>query len=167
LDALAPFRCAAFQRDPEDPLPLPYLASSENAAQGGVHLTVEVWLRSAQMRQAEMEPFRVSRASFQQMYWTLAQMLTHHASNGCNLRPGDLLASGTVSGAETGSQGCLLEMTQRGSHPIKLPTGEMRSFLADGDEVILRGYCEREGFARIGFGECRGTILQSWESRIK
>jgi fumarylacetoacetase len=163
LDALAPFRCAAFQRDPEDPLPLPYLASSENAAQGGIQLTVEVWLRSAQMRQAEMEPFRVSRASFQQMYWTLAQMLTHHASNGCNLRPGDLLASGTVSGAEIGSQGCLLEMTQRGSHPIKLPTGEMRSFLADGDEVILRGYCEREGFARIGFGECRGTILSKCE----
>jgi len=92
------------------------------------------------------------------MYWTLAQMLTHHASNGCNLRPADLIASGTISGPEPGSQGCLLEMTQRGAHPIELPTGEQRSFLLDGDEVILRGYCEKPGYARIGLGTCRGII---------
>jgi fumarylacetoacetase len=159
LEALAPFRCPAFERDRDDPLPLPYLTTSDNGAGGGVNLTVEGWLCSSQMRQAGMEPVRLSRAAFQQMYWTLAQMLTHHASNGCNLRSGDLLASGTVSGADPGSQGCLLEMTQRGSHPIKLPTGEVRSFLEDGDEVILRGYCEKPGFARIGFGECRGTVL--------
>jgi fumarylacetoacetase len=126
---------------------------------GGIDLKVEVLLRSAQMREAGMEPFRLSRASFQQMYWTLAQMLTHQSSNGCNLRPGDLLASGTVSNAETGSQGCLLEITQRGSKPIALPTGEVRSFLCDGDEVILRGYCEKEGYAKVGFGECRGIVL--------
>lgn len=159
LEALAPFRCPAFQRDRDDPPPLPYLATPENAKWGGVDLTLEAWLLSHQMRQAGMEPVRLSRVDFQQMYWTPAQMLTHHASNGCNLRSGDLLASGTVSGAHPGSQGCLLEMTQRGSQPIELPTGEKRSFLEEGDAVILRGYCEKPGFARIGFGECRGAVL--------
>ena len=159
LEALAPFRCPAFTRAEGDPLPLPYLCSPQNASQGGLDLTVEVWLRSAQMREEGRSPFRLSRASFREMYWTLAQMLTHHSSNGCNLRPGDLLASGTVSGAEEGSQGSLLEITRRGSQPVELPTGEKRTFLADGDEVILRGYCEKEGYARVGFGECRGAIL--------
>jgi len=93
------------------------------------------------------------------MYWTVAQMLTHHTSNGCNLRPGDLIASGTVSGTDESSRGCLLELTWRGSKPVTLPTGEQRRFLEDGDEVIMRAFCEAEGFRRIGFGECRGTIL--------
>jgi fumarylacetoacetase len=93
------------------------------------------------------------------MYWTLAQLLTHHASNGCNLRPGDLLGSGTVSGPEKTSAGCLLELTARGREPLALPGGESRAFLQDGDEVIFRGYAARTGFARIGLGECRGTIL--------
>ena len=93
------------------------------------------------------------------MYWTIAQMLTHHASNGCNLRPGDMMASGTVSGPVKDSRGCLLELTWRGSEPITLPTGETRKFLEDGDEVILSGYCERKGAVRIGFGECRGEIV--------
>ena len=159
LEALAPFRCPAFQRAEGDPLPLPYLSSSLDASLGGIDLTVEVLLRSAQMREAGMEPFRLSRASFKQMYWTLAQMLTHQSSNGCNLRPGDLLASGTVSNAEAGSQGCLLEITRRGSKPIALPTSEVRSFLCDGDEVILRGYCAKEGYAKVGFGECRSLVL--------
>lgn len=159
LEALAPFRCEAFSRSQEDPPLLPYLFSSQNASLGGINLTVEVWLRSAQMREAEMNPYRLSRASFKQMYWTLAQMLAHHSSNGCNLRTGDLLASGTVSGAEAGSQGSLLEITQRGSKGIALPTGEERGFLFDGDEVIFRGYCEKEGYARVGFGECRGVVL--------
>jgi fumarylacetoacetase len=105
-----------------------------------------------------MAPVKISQGSFQDMYWTLAQMLTHHASNGCNLRPADLLASGTVSGAEPGSQGCLLEITQRGTQPLTLPTGETRSFLVAGDEVIFRGYCDRPGYRRIGFGECRGVV---------
>ena len=106
-----------------------------------------------------MPPARLSRASFADMYWTMAQMLAHHASNGCNLRPGDLLASGTVSGPERESRGCLLELTWRGAEPVRLPSGEERRFLEDGDEVILRGTCERAGFARIGFGECRGEVL--------
>ncbi|ELS05002.1 fumarylacetoacetate hydrolase [Xenococcus sp. PCC 7305] len=160
LEALAPFRCPAFVRPEADPKPLKYLSSLLDAQLGGINLTVEVLLSSAQMREQEMLPVSLSKASFQQMYWTIAQMLTHHTSNGCNLRSGDLLASGTVSGAESGSQGSLLEITKRGSQPIKLPTDEMRSFLEDGDRVILRGYCEQKGFARVGFGECRGEIYE-------
>jgi fumarylacetoacetase len=160
LEALAPFRTPAFKRDPQDPLLLSYLSSPENTEMGGIDITVEVFLRSLRMQEEGIEPFCLSRGSFKEMYWTIAQMLTHHTSNGCNLRSGDLLASGTVSGSITGSQGCLLEITQRGVNPIELPTGEMRSFLLDGDEVTLRGYCEKPGFARIGFGECRGSISQ-------
>jgi fumarylacetoacetase len=92
------------------------------------------------------------------MYWTVTQLLTHHSSNGCNLRPGDLLGSGTVSGPEKGSRGCLLELASRGAEPVQLPSGEQRSFLADGDEVIFRGWCECDGATRIGFGECRGEV---------
>jgi fumarylacetoacetase len=158
IDALAPFRCPAFSRASDDPEALPYLNSAINEQHGGIDLKLEVWLQSAQMRDQKIDPIRLSQGSFKQMYWTIAQMVTHHASNGCNLRSGDLLASGTVSGSEPGSQGCLLEMTQRGAHPIQLPTGEARSFLEDGDEVILRGYCEKPGFARIGFGDCRGIV---------
>ena len=158
LEALAPFRCPALARPEGDPAPLIYLDSPHNDQLGGINLTVELLLSSAQMREQQIPPLRLSRGSFKQMYWTIAQMLTHHTSNGCNLRPGDLLASGTVSGAESGSQGSLLEITRRGSKPFKLPTGEMRSFLEDGDEVILRGYCQQQGYARIGFGDCRGRV---------
>ncbi|PSB32061.1 fumarylacetoacetase [Stenomitos frigidus] len=158
MEALAPFRCPAFARPSPDPQPLPYLTSSANQEHGGIALTLEVFLSSAQMRQQEIPPLRLSHSHFQQMYWTVAQMLTHHTSNGCNLRPGDLLASGTVSGMEAGSAGCLLELTQRGTQPIRLPTGEARSFLEAGDAVILRGYCERDGYTRIGLGECRGQV---------
>ena len=158
-EALAPFRTAAFERDSGDPAPLPHLDSPANREAGGLDLTLEVHLSSRQMRERGMEPVRVSRGNFRDMYWTTAQMLTHHASNGCNLRPGDLIASGTVSGREKDSRGCLLELTWRGSDPLVLPTGESRKFLADGDEVILRGFCEREGAARIGFGECRGRVV--------
>jgi fumarylacetoacetase len=93
------------------------------------------------------------------MYWTMAQMVAHHTSNGCDLRPGDLIASGTVSGPGAGERGCLLEITRRGAEPLALPSGEQRQFLEDGDEVIMRGYCEREGSVRIGFGECRAMIV--------
>lgn len=159
LEALAPFRGSAFTRSADDPSPLPYLTAAANQQFGGINLTLEVFLSSAQMRQEKRAPLRLSQTNFQQMYWTLAQMLTHHTSNGCNLRPGDLFASGTVSGAEAGTQGCLLELTQRGTQPIALPTGEMRSFLQEGDEVILRGYCEKAGYVRIGLGECRGQVV--------
>jgi fumarylacetoacetase len=106
-----------------------------------------------------MAPHRLSQGSTADLYWTVGQMLAHHTSNGCNLRPGDLFATGTVSGATKESRGCLLELTQRGKEPIELASGEKRSFLDDGDEVIMRAFCERSGNPRIGFGECRGTIL--------
>jgi fumarylacetoacetase len=105
------------------------------------------------------EPVRLSSGNFRDMYWTVAQLVAHHASNGCNLQPGDLLASGTISGPGKDARGCLLELTWRGTEPLQLPSGETRKFLEDGDEVILRGYCEREGLPRIGFGECRGVVV--------
>jgi fumarylacetoacetase len=119
----------------------------------------EVWLSSRRMRDEGVPGVRLSRAEFSGMYWTLAQMLAHHASNGCNLRPGDLIASGTVSGPAKDARGCMLELTWRGAEPVTLPTGETRAFLADGDEVVLRGRCEAEGARAIGFGECRGEVV--------
>ena len=110
------------------------------------------------MRAEEREALVVSRSNLRDLYWTLAQMVTHHASNGCNLRPGDLIASGTVSGPGKEQRGCLLERTWRGAEPLALPTGETRRFLEPGDEVVFRGHCAREGFARIGLGECRGVV---------
>jgi len=163
MEALAPFRCPAFRRDAGDPAPLPHLSSADNDEHGGVDLTVEVYLASKQMRDKGIEPVRLSRGSFRDMYWTIAQMLTHHASNGCNMQPGDLLASGTVSGPEKDNRGCLLELTWRGSEPVTLPTGETRKFLADGDEVILKGFCQRDGYRTIGFGACRGVVLPADE----
>jgi len=158
-DALAPFRTAAFRRAEGDPKPLPHLFSEQDQSEGGFDIVLEVYLSSARMREGGIAPLRVSRGNFRDMYWTPAQMVTHHASNGCNLRAGDLLASGTVSGATKESRGCLLELTWRGTEPLQLPSGETRSFLLDGDEVTIRAYCEREGYRRIGFGECGGTVL--------
>jgi fumarylacetoacetase len=111
------------------------------------------------MREAKTPPARLSLGNFRDMYWTIAQLLTHHASNGCNMRAGDLLASGTVSGPTKESRGSMLELSWKGTEPIQLPSGEVRKFLEDGDEVIIRGWCEREGAVRIGFGECRGIIV--------
>ena len=159
MEALAPFRAPAFARPAGDPTPLPYLLNTDDQQHGGVNLNLEVSIQSAKMREAAMPPVTLGRSNFRDLYWTMAQMLTHHASNGCNLRPGDLLASGTVSGADKDARGCLLELTSRGRDPVTLPTGEQRKFLEDGDEVILRGYCEADGFRRIGLGACRGTVL--------
>jgi fumarylacetoacetase len=159
MEALAPFRTGAFTRAEGDPAPLPYLFSQSDREQGGLDLWLEVSLLSVRMREAGIGPVVLGRSNFRDMYWTMAQMLTHHASNGCNLRAGDLLASGTVSGADKTAHGCLLELTSRGKDPVTLPTGEQRKFLEDGDEVILCGFCERDGFRRIGLGSCRGTVL--------
>src|SRR5581483_11514074 len=152
LDALEPFRTAAPSRPPGDPEPLPYLQTAGNKA---FHITLEVWLRTAKMTAA----VHLSQSDFASLYWTPAQMIAHHTSNGCPLRPGDLIGSGTVSGTEKSQQGCLLELTRRGADPITLPTAEARAFLEDGDEIILKGWCEASGFRRIGLGECRGLIL--------
>ncbi|GJM18895.1 MAG: fumarylacetoacetase [Phycisphaeraceae bacterium] len=172
MEALAPFRTPAYERPAGDPQPLGYLDSDHNRAHGGVDITLEVFIASEQMREKNMSPIRLSRGTFKDMYWTIAQMLTHHSSNGCMMQPGDLLGSGTVSGKARDSRGCMLELTWDGDAfadppvlvpgtqrtPITLPTGEERKFLADGDEVIIKGFCEREGYRRIGFGECRGTL---------
>jgi fumarylacetoacetase len=160
-EALEPYRVPAFFRPSSDPQPQPYLASSRNSNEGGIDLNIEVHIRSMLMREGRLRPFRLSQASLADMYWTPAQMLTHHTSNGCNVKPGDLFASGTVSGPESGSQGCMLELTRRGAEPVVLPTGEERKFLHDGDEIILRAYLQREGAARIGLGECAGLIVAS------
>jgi fumarylacetoacetase len=152
LDALEPFRTHAFVRAEGDPEPLPYLKDDV-----GFDINVEVWLRTAKMA----EPVRLSRGNFRDMYWTVAQLVAHHTSNGCNLVPGDLLASGTISGTSKDSRGSLLELAWRGTEPVELPGGETRRFLEDGDEVILRAFCEREGVPRIGFGECRGVVIRN------
>jgi fumarylacetoacetase len=157
-DALAPFRVAAFRRPDGDPRPLSHLFSERDASLGGFDITLEVRLSSAAMRAKGLKPMLVSRGTFAQMYWTVAQLITHHASNGCNLRPGDLLASGTVSGPDKESRGCLLERTWRGTEPLTLPTGEARAFLEDGDEVTMSGYCDTDGARRIGFGTCAGRV---------
>jgi fumarylacetoacetase len=158
MEALAPFHVPAFVRADGDPAPLPYLTDRADQAAGGIDVRLEVLLSSARMRADGHEPMRLSHSTLADLYWTPAQLLAHHTSSGCNLQPGDLLGSGTVSGEAREARGCLLELTWRGADPIPLPSGETRRFLEDGDEVIMRGACEREGFARIGFGECRGVV---------
>jgi fumarylacetoacetase len=159
MEALAPFRSAAFARDAGDPQPLDYLNDPQNQRFGGLDINLEVYIQTEKMREERIEPHLLSRSNTKDLYWTIGQMLTHHASNGCNLQAGDLMATGTVSGKEKSERGCLLELTWRGTEPLELPSGETRRFLEDGDEIIMKGYCEREGFRRIGLGECRGRII--------
>jgi fumarylacetoacetase len=159
MEALAPYRVPAAERPAGDPAPLPYLSAS-STRRDAIDLTLEVYLQSEKMRSAGVEPMLMSRGNLRDLYWTPAQLLAHHASNGCNLRPGDLIATGTVSGPDEGSEGCLLEMKHRGE-PVRLPTGETRIFLEDGDQVTFRAYTEGEGLPRIGFGECTGIVVSS------
>jgi fumarylacetoacetase len=158
MEALAPFRAPPRPRPAHDPAPLPYLDDAADRAAGALDVILEVWLATEAMRSKRIEPARLSRSRATDLYWTPAQIVAHHTSGGCNLRTGDLLASGTVSGPEPDSLGCLLELTRGGKAPLRLPTGEERTFLEDGDEVILRGYCRRDGVAQIGLGECRGVV---------
>jgi len=158
-EALAPFRVAASERSAGDPQPLAYLSDVNDERSGGFDVSVDVLLRTAEMRKAGGGPHRISHGNSREMYWTFAQMLAHHTSNGCDLRPGDLIGSGTISGPTTEALGCLLEITRGGVEPIRLPDGTQRTFLEDGDEVILRAYCARDGVTRIGFGECSGIVL--------
>ncbi len=158
LEALAPFR-APWGRAPQDPAPLPYLDGAALRAAGALEIELEVALQSAAMRERGLPPERLAQSNFRDSYWSIAQMLAHHTVNGCNLKPGDLLGTGTQSGPHSGQCGSLLEMTAGGARPLTLQSGEQRTFLADGDRVILRGWCERPGFRRIGFGEAAGTVL--------
>jgi fumarylacetoacetase len=158
-EALAPYRIPAYTRPAGDPAPLPHLTDSSDQAGGGIDITLEVLLSTEKMRAAGEAPFRLSHGSFATIYWTVAQMVAHHTSNGCNLEIGDLMATGTCSGPQDESRGCLLEITSRGRNPVALANGETRAFLQDGDEVIFRAHCESAGRTRIGFGECRGVVL--------
>ncbi|WP_342133127.1 fumarylacetoacetase [Hydrogenophaga sp. OTU3427] len=158
LEALAPYR-VPFVRPADDPQPLPYLDSEANRAGGAFDIQLQVGLQTAQMRQAGEQDASISRTSYRHAYWTLAQMVTHHTINGCNLQPGDLLGTGTLSGPTLDQAGALIELTQGGKNPVRLPNGETRTFLLDGDAVVLRGWCEQPGAARVGFGECWGTVL--------
>ena len=155
LDALEPYRCPAFPRGTDDPAPLPYLSHEDDQREGGYAIELEMHLRTPKMKQ----PTRLSRASFRDSYWTLAQIVAHQSSNGCNLQPGDVLGSGTISGTTPDSLGSLMELTLGGKKPLELAGGEARSFLEDGDEVIERARCARDGYATIGFGEAAGRIV--------
>ena len=156
LEALAPFRSLAAKRADDDPQPLAYLQSPPGILTG-LDLTLQVYLQSERMRQLQGAPVLLTTSNLKNLYWSPAQMVAHQTSNGCNLRPGDMLATGTISGPQRGSEGCLLEMTAHPS-PIQLPSGEQRRYLEDGDTVILRAHAQKLGLPRIGFGECSGTI---------
>jgi fumarylacetoacetase len=158
LEALAPFR-APFPRPAEDPQPLPYLESPENRRQGAFDVQLELLLQTPRASEQGAQPARLSLTSYRHAYWTVAQMVTHHTVAGCNLQSGDLLGTGTLSGPTLDQACALIELTTGGKHPLALPSGESRTFLEDGDTVIIRGWCEKSGAARIGFGECRGTVL--------
>jgi len=154
MEALAPYRGGALPRDPGDPAPLKHLACASEREGGAIDMILEAFLLSHSMR----HPFCICQTNLKHLYWTPGQLVAHHASNGCNLRTGDLIGTGTVSGPGPDERGCLLEITRRGAQPLRLPGGETRLFLEDGDEIILRGHCKRAGYATIGLGECRGII---------
>ena len=158
LEALAPYR-VEWTRPVTDPQPLPYLESAANRSAGAFDVQLEVLLESDSMRQSGQAPVPMSRTSFRHSYWTIAQMVAHHTANGCNLQPGDLFGSGTQSGPTAGEAGSLLELSAGGKQAVALANGETRTFLDDGDRVIFRGWCEKAGLARIGFGEASGTVL--------
>lgn len=158
-EALEPFRCAQPARPEGDPEPLAYLSDAQDQAQGGLDIELEVLLQTESMRTKDLPPQRIALSTTRNMYWTVAQMVTHHSVNGCALQPGDLFGSGTLSGDSPDSLGSLLEITQGGKQPLELASGETRTFLEDGDEVILKARCRREGQASIGFGECRGRVI--------
>ena len=158
MEALAPYR-QAWTRAAGDPQPLPYLESEANRAQGAIDISLEVLLDTDQLRATGQPPSRLSGTSFKHQYWTIGRMVAHHTVSGCNLNAGDLLGSGTISGPGEGQAGAMIELTYGGSKPATLGNGEQRSFLHDGDAVVLRGWCEKPGYARIGFGESRGLIL--------
>jgi len=158
-EALAPFRTAQPTRPDADPTPLPYLLDQEDQRSGAYSIDLEMLLMTRGMRERGAKPVRIALSNTRHLYWTPAQLVTHHASNGCNLEPGDLLGTGTISAPGPGGCGSLLEATEGGERPIRLPSGEERRFLEDGDEVILRARAARDGFVSIGFGEARGIVL--------
>ena len=158
-DALLPFRRPVMTRDVGDPAPLPHLFDAEDQSNGGLDIEISVWLQTEKMRRDNFSPIQLATSNAKYLYWSPAQMVTHHTSGGCNLRPGDLIGSGTISGPTPSERGSLLEMSFGGKNPIELPNGETRGFLDDGDEVTFKAACHRDGFVPIGFGTCVGRIL--------
>ncbi len=158
MEAFAPYRVPRALRAEEDPPPLAYLDDSGLDHGSAIDVTLEAYLSTAVMRERHTAPLRLSTGNLRHLYWSFAQLVAHHTVNGCNLSAGDLLGSGTVSGITSGSEGSLLERTRRGQTPVQLDEGEQRFFLEDGDEVILRGFCARDGLPRISLGECRGIV---------
>ena len=158
-EALAPFRAAQTARPAGDPAPLPYLLDGKDQREGGLALELEVLLLTPGLKEKGLAPHKLSASNARYMYWTVAQMVAHHTSNGCNLQPGDLLGTGTISGTERAESGSLLESSNGGKEPVRLESGEERRFLVDGDEIILRARGRRDGYASIGFGDCRAAIL--------
>jgi fumarylacetoacetase len=158
-EALAPFRVAQPPRPEGDPKPLPYLWDEDDQQSGALAVELEVHLLTAAMRDAGLAPHRLSRGPASNMYWTVAQIVAHHAANGCNLQPGDLLGTGTISAPTEDGYGSLMELSRGGAQPVHLPDGEERSFLYDGDEIILTASARAEGRVPIGFGECRAMVL--------
>jgi fumarylacetoacetase len=157
-DALAPFRIAALPRPDGDPRPLPYLHDAADQASGGLDVHLQVLLSTAQMRRENQPAVEILTSNAKYLYWTPAQMVAHHTVNGCNLQPGDLIGTGTISGPSPAELSSMLEFTTGGTKPVMLANGEKRGFLEDGDEITFRGKCSREGFATIGFGSCTGRI---------
>jgi fumarylacetoacetase len=157
-EALAPFRTAAFKREAGAPAPLAHLSDAADQESGSLDIAMAAYLLTPRMREEAAAPAPILQANLRDMYWTFAQMLTHHASNGCNLQTGDMLGSGTISGAADESRACLAELTVRGTEPVRLPNGETRGWLQDGDEIVFRARAERQGHVAIGFGECRGRV---------
>jgi fumarylacetoacetase len=164
LEALTPFRLP-FTRPADDPQPLPYLQSTGNSLLGALDLQLEVLLQSEPMRAVGIEAARLTHTSYRHAYWTMAQLVAHHTVNGCNLRPGDLFGSGTLSGPTLDQAGALIELTVGGKQPITLPNGQIRTYLEDGDTVVIKGWCDKPGAVRLGFGECRGTVMPAGQSR--
>ena len=158
LEALAPFR-TPFSRPEADPQPLAYLQSAANTARGGFDIALEVWLQTPAMQAAGHAGDCVSTSNYRDAYWTVAQLVAHHTVGGCNLRTGDLLGTGTLSGPGARQGGSMMELGAGGQQPLLLSNGELRAWLQDGDTVTLRGYCQQPGFRRIGFGDCSGTVL--------
>lgn len=158
LEALTPFR-TAFTRSPEEPQPLPYLTSESNSAIGGIDIKLQVLIQTEKMRNDGLPPEKITDSNFVYSYWTVAQMVTHHTISGCNLRPGDLLGSGTQSGPLLEQAGSFLELSGGGKQAVKLSNGESRTFIEDGDSLIIRGYCENSNAAPIGFGGVTSTVL--------
>jgi fumarylacetoacetase len=163
MEALAPFGRAQPPRPEGDPRPLPYLWDDTDQESGAFDIGLEALIRTKTMREKGMPAHRLSASNVKHLYWTISQMVAHHTCGGCNLQPGDIFGSGTLSAPDRSGWGSFSELSEDGRTPVELPSGETRAFLQDGDDLILRARAEREGYAAIGFGDCTGRIVPAVE----